>query len=160
MKSPAPHTEKRVGCAGRMRLLIFVLLVVSALAGYRYLRRPHLSGSVATSIDIVMRSPELLEGESKLLLQESIAHDQACSSLLWLLRSARRGSDHKCAAIGTFTIRYANDKVDTLAVLPGHNPARYEFRFGGGLYCVPREQLFQVLRDAGIDAALMPLSEH
>jgi hypothetical protein len=68
--------------------------------------------------------------------------------------------DHACGDIGSFTIRYANGKTDTLAVLPGHDLTGYEFRYGKGLYRVPRDRFYQVLQDAGVDTTKMPESEH
>jgi hypothetical protein len=139
----------------------FVLFgVVGCLYLYFRLRAPHFSGSDATSIDINMRSPDSPTADSKVLVQASITNGPACESLLALLRSADFRMDHKCADIGLFTIRYANGRTDTLAVLPGHDPTGYEFRYGGWLYRLPRERLYQVLRDAGVDTTKMPESEH
>jgi len=107
-----------------------------------------------------MRSPDLPPADSNVLVQASISNGPACASLFALLQSARFRIDHKCAHIGSVTVRYANGKTDTLAVLPGHDPTGYEFRLGGWMYRLPRERLYQVLRDAGVDPTKMPESEH
>jgi hypothetical protein len=143
------------GCA-----LIVQSFILLGVAGFFYPRAPHFSGSTATSIDIKMRSPDSPTAESKVLMQATIANAPACSSLFALLCSARLRMDHKCADIGSFTVRFANGRTDTLAVLPGHDLTGYEFRFGGWLYRLPRERLYQVLRDAGVNTTKMPESEH
>lgn len=160
MNTSPPVIKKKGRRVTRGCLLIVGSFVLLGVAGYFYLRSPHFSGSAATSIDITMQSPDSPTAESKVLVQASIPNGPACASLFALLRSARFRMDHKCADIGSFTVRYANGKTDTLAVLPGHDPTRYEFRFGGWLYRLPREQLFQVLRAAGVDSTKMPESEH
>ena len=141
-------------------LLVIGAFVLPGVAGYFYLRSPHFSGSTATAVDITMRSPISWTAGSKVLMQASIIEAPACASLLDLLRSARIHMEHKCADIGVFTIRYTNGKTDTLNFLPGHDPTRYEFRFGGRLYRLPREHFYQVLREAGVDTTKMPESEH
>ena len=156
--SPVINTEGRRVARGCLFIVgAFVLLGVAC---YFCLRGPHFSSSAATSIDITMRSPRSQTAESKVLVQLRITKEPACAALFALLRSARLRMDHKCADIGTFTVRYANGKTDTLAVLPGHDPTGYEFRFGGSLYRLPRERLYQVLRDAGVDTTKMPESDH
>lgn len=152
--------EKKGHRVSRGRLLIVGTFVLFGIAGYFYVRAPHFSGSAATSIELTMRSPRSPKAESKVLVQADITNGPACASLFALLRSARLRKDHKCAAIGSFTVRYPNGKTDTLAVLPGHDLTGYEIRFDGWLYRLPRERLFQALRDAGVDTAKMPESEH
>ncbi len=147
----------------RNRLLIIGTVVLLGVAGYFYIRHlqaPDFGDSAATSIDIKMWSPPSPRAASKVLVQASITDGPACASLFALLRSARSGTDHKCDGIGSFTVRYTNGKTDTLGVLPGHDPTAYEFRFHGSLYQLPREQLYQVLREAGVDSTKMPESEH
>lgn len=126
-----------------------------------YIRVPRFSGSVPIAIKITMHSPDAPILETNAVIQATIIDERASRSLFDLLRSARvRLMDHKCADIGTFTIRYTNGKMDTLTFLPGHDINRYEFRFGHWLYLLPRPQLYQVLRDAGVDTTKMPETEH
>ena len=157
--SPLVTKRKELKVAGGC-LFIVVAFVLFGVSRYFHLRSPHFSGSAPLSIEITIRSPDSPTTESKVLVQASITNGPACAPLFALLRSARFRMDHKCADIGSFTIRYANGKTDTLAVLPGHDPAAYEFRFGGRSYQMPREGLYQVLRDAGVDTTKMPESEH
>ena len=171
MKSAPPIIDiKKKGrrVARGCLLIIAALILLLGVAGYFYpgaphffyFRAPHLSGSTASSIEFTMQSPNSPSAKSKVLVQASITNGPACASLFALLHSARFRIDHKCADIGSFTIRYTNGKTDTLAVLPGHDPTGYEFRYRGSLYRLPRERLYQVLRDAGVDTTKMPESEH
>src|SRR6185436_6489033 len=160
METEPPIIKSKKSRIARGCLLIVGIFVLLGVASYLYLRVPHFSGSAPTSIDFTMQSPDSPGVESKVLVQASITGAPACASLFALLRSARFRMDHKCADIGSFTVRYANGKTDTLSVLPGHDPTGYEFRFGGWLYRLPRERLYQVLREAGVDTTKMPESEH
>jgi len=142
------------GCLFTVGLFIFL-----GLGRYMYIRVPRFTGSTPVAIQITMYSPDELQTNA--VIQATITNELAAQSLLRFLRSARvRLLDHKCADVGSFTIRYQNSKVDALAFLPGHDMNRYEFRFGGGLYLLPRLQFYQVLRDVGVDTAKMPETEH
>lgn len=143
------------GCAW-----MFGASILLGIPFYFYARAPHFSGSSPTSIDIEMRSPNWPPVEPQVLVQARINGGPACARLFALLQSARLRMDHKCANIGSFTIRYDNGKADVLAFLPGHDPSGYEFRFGNWLYRMPRDSFYQVLRDAGVDTTKMPESEH
>jgi ferredoxin len=144
---------------GRGRWIIFAAIVLMVV-WYIFPRAPHFSGDTASSIDITMSSPVAPDVKPEVLLKTSIISEAACAPMLALLRSARDHADHKCADIGSFHIHYTNGRTDTLAMLPGHDPTGYEFRFGGRAYRVPRDQLYQALREAGVDATKMPQSEH
>lgn len=140
-------------------LFIVGLFILLGLSRYIYIRVPRFSGSTPVTIQITMYSPDELQTNA--VIHATITNELAAQSLLRFLRSARvRLLDHKCADVGSFTIRYQNSKVDTLDFLPGHDVSRYEFRFGGGLYLLPRPQFYQVLRDAGVDTTKMPDTEH
>jgi|ERR1041384_251196 hypothetical protein len=162
MNTAPPVLEKKGLNASHVRMLVYILLGVAVYMYFRspHLQTPHFRGSKVSSIDIVMRTRVLPPAEPKVLVQASITSAPDCASLFRLLRSAGRQEDHKCDDIGSFTIRYANGKTDALQFLPGHDPTGYEFRFGEKLYRLPRERLYQVLRDAGVDTAKIPVSEH
>lgn len=136
--------------------------LVVLLAGVTYLliRSPHFHDSAVVSIELVMRSPDSPPGAPVVAVQATVTDERGCRSLFEFLRSARVGLDHKCEALGVLTMQYADGRSDTLDVLPGHDLAKYEFRFGGRMYRMPREPFFEVLRSAGIDSARMPESEH
>jgi hypothetical protein len=153
--------EKKKPRVSKGCLSVIVLFIALGVGGYFYLRSPHFSGSVAASMELAMWLPD---GPSALddqpSVQASITNKPACESLLVLLRSARLRMDHKCGNIGMLKIRYANGKTDTLRLLPGHDPAGYEFRLGIWLYRLPRERFFQVLRDAGVDTTKLSERTH
>lgn len=146
--------------AARGCLLSVGVLALLAGAAYFYFRTPHFSGSTPVSIDIRIQSPDVPAVESNVVVQATITDRRIASSLFALLRSARFGMGHKCSDVGSFTIRYTNGKTDTLGLLPGHNPTRYEFRCGAWLYRLPRDRFYRVLRDAGVDTTKMPENEH
>ena len=158
-----PKTAKPV--AGRLwRIIITVALPAFALfavAGYLYLpiyrRTPHFNGSSPVLLEVVARSPQ---PDAVVLLQTSITNQTACTSVLEFLGTARRGEDHKCMEIGSLTVRYNNGKTDRIRFLPGHDPERYEIRYGDWKYELPRKKFYQVLKDAGIDSTKMPVLEH
>ncbi len=154
--------EKKKPRASKGCLSFIVLFIALGVGGYFYLRSPHFSGAVAVSMELAMWPPD---GPSALddqpSVQASITNTPACESLLVLLRSARLRMDLcKCGDIGTLKIRYANGTTDTLELLPGHDSASYEFRFGNGLYRLSRERFFQVLRDVGVDTAKISERKH
>ena len=142
--------------AAKRRWFIVVVLTLVGLPVYFVWCYPHFRGGTVTSIGIMMMLPDL-KTEA---LEANITDGPACASVVSFLGSAHIGSDHKCADIGSFIIRYDDGGVDTLHVLPGHNPDRYEFRFDHNLYRVPRDKFYKVLKDAGVDSTKMPATEH
>ncbi|MES2981758.1 MAG: hypothetical protein V4727_05530 [Verrucomicrobiota bacterium] len=159
MESESPIKPEQGRRFPSRRLLIIVALVVIGLVVYFYKRTPDFSGSKVSAIEIKMYEP-IGSMNRELLVEASLKDPSACASVFNFLSSAHRGSDHKCASIGSFEVHYADGKTDILSFLPGHDPEAYEFRFDGGLYLLPREQFFQTLRDAGVDSSKMPKSEH
>jgi hypothetical protein len=159
METSPPVVERkgRRGCRGC--LLILGAFVALGVAGYFYIRTPPFSGSAVSTIGITMFAPDSTR-DSKPMVQASITNAPVCASLFELLRSARLRMDHKCSDIGSFTIRYSNGKTDALEFLPGHDPTGYEFRFNGWLYRLPRDRLYRVLREAGVDTTMIPENEH
>ena len=141
------------------RLLVIAALIVLGIGYYFYKRTPKFNGTEVSSIEIKMFAPRNAL-DSELLVEASLTDPSACAAVFNFLKSARRRQNHKCGSIGTFEIQYADGKMDVLSILPGHDPAGYEFRFDKGLYQLPREEFFQTLRDAGVDSSKMPESEH
>lgn len=141
---------------------VIVLFIALGVGGYFYFRSPHFSGSMAVSMELSMwppNGPSALDEQPS--VQASLTNAPACASLLVLLRTARLSMGLcKCGDIGTLKIRYANGTTDTLELLPGHDSASYEFRFGNGLYRLPRERFFHVLRDVGVDTKKLSEQKH
>ena len=142
-------------------LSAIVLFIALGFGGYFYLRSPHFSGTVATSMELKLWPPYGPSSiNDKPSVQASITHAPACASLLVMLRSARMRMDHKCGDIGTLKIHYSTGETDTLKLLSGHDPVGYEFRFGNGLYRLPRDPFLQALRDAGVDTTKIAERKH
>lgn len=154
--------EKKKPRVSKGCLSVIVLFIALGFGGYFYLRSPHFSGSAAASMELAMWLPDGPSAlDDKPSVQASITNKPACESLLVLLRSARLRMDLcKCGDIGALKIQYSTGETDTLRLLPGHDPASYEFRFGNGLYRLPRERFFHVLRDAGVDTKKLLEQNH
>ena len=154
--------EKKKPRVSKGCLSFIVLFIALGVGGYFYLRSPHFSGSAATSMELAMWLPDGPSAlDDKPSVQASITNKPACESLLVLLRSARLRMDLcKCGDIGALKIQYSTGETDTLRLLPGHDPASYAFRFGNGLYRLPRERFFHVLRDAGVDTKKLSEQNH
>jgi len=159
-KALPPVIKKKRQPIPRGCLVVPGALLLVGIVGYFYLRAPHFHGSSPSSIGIEVRSPDFHGGAPEVLLQTNITSRVACASLFKLLQAGRFRMDHKCAEIGSFTIHYPTGKTDAIDVLPGHDEASYEFRFGNWLYHVPRDRFYQILQDAGIDVSKIPQSEH
>jgi len=148
--------------AARKGTLILSILVVLIVLGYFALkagRAPQFAGARPMAIELVLYRPDPAVQEVP-LVQADIRKPADCASVFKLLQSAQSRSDHKCAAVGSMTIRYPDGAKDELELLPGHDVTRYEFRFGHSLYAIPRNRLYQVLRGAGVDTAKIPETEH
>ena len=72
-----------------------------------------------------------------------------------LIAAAEETSDHKCSNRGQVTLRRADGSETVYRVLPGHDPAYYEYRIGQKIYRVPREDFIAVM--ALIGAKEVPL---
>jgi len=159
-----PSSKKRgrrwvKGCLITLAAL-FVVFITAVLATFFYLRTPHFRGTTALVIDIRMEEPFSGRMPPAVLLDTTITNGTACASVLSILHSARFRMDHKCADIGSLIIHYTNGKTDSLRLLPGHDPARYEFRHRGRLYRLDRERFYKALRTAGVDTSKVPATEH
>lgn len=103
---------------------------------------PDLSESVLISL----REPDTHE----LIVEKTISEPNAIAALVKTFSSARSGSDHKCASIGAISFITKTGK-STLEILPGHNPAKYEFRLDGVMYNLSRDSYVDALVAAGIN---------
>ena len=142
--------------------LVFIIcgLVSISIVFYIQNRSPKFSGSTPNSIDISIRTPFSEDDGSKLVIETSITKLPACKLLFDLLRRARVSKEHKCLHIGSISIHFPDGQTDRLEVLPGHDTSRYEFRFGGRMYSLPREELYHALQAGGVDTSKMPETEH
>jgi hypothetical protein len=135
---------------GATVVVIAAAVVIAAMVMIR--PGPDLNGMYPIQIVLIVRS--LDTGEEVL---RAIVHDpKSCEGILTVLRGGRAGTDHKCASNGSLTIGYADGASDTLDLLAGHDDSRYEFRFGMGLYRVPRARFLDALKAAGVDVSRIP----
>lgn len=80
------------------------------------------------------------------------------SDLVAVLRSATAATDHKCAEIGVITLIDDRNHRDEYEILPGHDPARYEFRHNRKLYSVDRPSFLAAMQKLGVSS--LPIGEN
>ncbi len=71
-------------------------------------------------------------------------------ALLNVFKAAERASDHKCGNSGTITICKKDGSKQELAILPGHDSVHYEYRYGGRINRIDREQFVIALKGIGV----------
>jgi hypothetical protein len=71
-------------------------------------------------------------------------------ALLDVFRTAERASEHKCPNSGTITIRTKSGDTEELGILPGHNSAYYEYRYGNRINRVDRGRFVAALKAIGV----------
>ena len=77
----------------------------------------------------------------------------AFGPLLAILDAATPSKDHKCEDVGEIRLLLENGTDPAaLRILPGHDPAYYEFRYEQRLYRVERTAFVEALRRLGVPA--------
>ena len=107
---------------------------------------PTVAAEDVDSIDVYIYSTKT--GQKETRVTTSNAAD--VESLLAVLQTARRASDHKCSDIGTITIKSRDGTESVLRILPGHNPSYYEFRYDGRINRVDRGTFLEALQVIGV----------
>ena len=73
--------------------------------------------------------------------------------LVDVLSGAIPSKDHKCADVGTVTLKYGNGEPVVLGILPGHDDQVYQFRLYGGegytIHQVDRAGFLAALQELG-----------
>jgi hypothetical protein len=136
-------------------LSIATPLVLLGLAGaWWYLPSvPELSADRVEFIEVHLErcdNPDIPDNQQK-ETTVSTAHPQQIQALLDVFQTAKRTSDHKCGSSGTLTIHKRNGSVQTLGILPGHDPACYEYRYGTRINQVDRPPFLAALKAIGVD---------
>ncbi len=127
-----------------------VLLVAAQLRG-----RPPSLPQRSEAITITLDEPN----SEDLIVEKTISDQGKIEALIGGLSGAKSCSDHKCSSIGTITI-LTSSGAKVLKVLPGHDSAKYEFRFEGKIYNLPRTAYINALIAAGIDRKDIVLDGH
>jgi hypothetical protein len=146
------YSKKRTlmrACAG-----ILIMALVVATGGWLYLRHPRFSGKEPMAITIFAQ----VTNTGVVLIDATITNRESCPEIFAMLCKATWGTDHKCEAIGTVTIRYAEGTKDELGFLPSHGEDKFEFRHQWLKYNVPREKFYGVLKLAGVETSKIPES--
>lgn len=83
---------------------------------------------------------------------ERVTEDKAKEQLLDVFKYAERASEHTCGSCGQLTIVLKNGSRQELFILPGHDPAWYEYRYGPRINRVDRERFLAALRAVGVSS--------
>jgi hypothetical protein len=113
---------------------------------------PELSADRVESIEVHLdrcENPEVPDNQQKEATVKT-TDPAAIQALLKVFQTAERASEHKCASSGTLTIHKRNGSVETLGILPGHDPAYYEYRYGSRINRVDRQQFLAALNAIGV----------
>ena len=127
-----------------------VLLVAAQLRG----RPPALPESSET-MTISLYEPY----SENLIVEKTISDQGTIEALINVLSRAKSCSDHKCSSIGEISFLTGSD-AKVLKILPGHDTAKYEFRFEGKIYNLSRIAYINALVAAGIDRKDIRLDGH
>ena len=115
---------------------------------------PTASVEKVQSIEIYLMPVEISDGidlnRGQDEVRVTITDSAQIGAFLDLFRAAEQVSEHKCGASGTITIRRKDGATEEIGILPGHDPAYYEYRYGGRINRVNRESLLAALRAVGI----------
>ncbi len=131
-------------------VIVFGCLVLLAAAQLRG-RPPSLPESTETvTISLYESSPE------KRIVEKTISDQDKIEALISVLSGAKSCSDHKCPSIGEISL-LSSSGVKVLKLLPGHDSAKYEFRYEGGIFHLSRTAFIDALVAAGIDRQDIPL---
>jgi len=139
--------------------LIVVLYIAFLVTGY-YLwelwgKRPPAIPSTSETVEISLRDP----GSGRVIVEKTIEDKTAIGNLAALFSRGQTYRDHKCASIGEISfIGKTGSKM--LEVLPGHDSGKFEFRFEGRMFTLPRDEYIAGLVASGIDAGDVRLDGH
>src|SRR5919201_2476309 len=75
----------------------------------------------------------------------------AIAALVEVIRSAEETRDHRWGPQGTIVIRVPLGKPLVLEILPGHQGAYYEYRYGRKIYRVARPAILEAMRKLGVE---------
>ncbi len=94
-----------------------------------------------------------------LIVEKTISDQGTIGALIKVLSGAKSCSDHKCSSIGKISF-LSGSSVKVLKILPGHDSAKYEFRYEGKIFNLSRIAYIDALVAAGIDRKDIRLDGH
>jgi len=135
-------------------LSVAIPLALFGLAGAWWLLPsvPELSADRVESIEVHLDRWENREIPDNQQKEATVKTDdpQRIQALLDVFQTAKRASEHKCASSGTLTIHKRHGSVETMGILPGHDSAYYEYRYGTRINRVNRQQFLAALKAIGV----------
>ena len=116
--------------------------------------------TVPATIDVLALDLNGMALQDGMPLPESriarIESSEACAEIMSALRDARSSKEHSCIDAGSLVLHFTDGKEQTVRILPGHVPTRYEFRFSRSLYSLSRKNFFEALMAGGVEISKMP----
>lgn len=101
-------------------------------------------------VHLTAQPPEPTTENGQAATRMRIADRTQIQAVLDVFSRAERGSEHKCGASGTVTIYRADGGSEVLDILPGHDPAFYEYRYAGRINRVERVGFLSALQALGV----------
>lgn len=143
-----PSVRKR-GC-----LISFALIALTVLLAAIRVYHPRFKSSSPSEIEMLAWQHGRNENHS-----ERITSPSNCSSIINVFKQGTWTIPHMCKDRARFKIQYENGTVDYVDFMPGHDgPEFCEIRMGLGHYRLSRKELFEVLREAGVDTSKIPVN--
>lgn len=125
-----------------MRMMLSLCFLCGGMFGESPLAR--LDPDVITEVRVEDAPWKETESFASIVCQDK----EPIESLVAVLKKATPASDHRCAPRWRLTLTSEADVV--LDMLPGHDDAKYEFRFNNRLYGVSRPEFIQAMQRIGL----------
>jgi hypothetical protein len=78
------------------------------------------------------------------------ADEAAIARFLAAIRTARPATEHMCGTLAYVSIHCKNGSVESLGILPGHDPRFYEYRYARTINRVERVPFLEALAAIGV----------
>jgi hypothetical protein len=147
-----PYNKTKTLAVTCVWILAIVAIVIAG--GCLFLRKPHFSGTKATTIAFTFYTsegrtpPSFASSPTSALI---VTNESTCASILAALREGRLVRDHPSTEIASLLITYTNGKTNELRLLPRNSSEHAAFRHGVLRYALPNDKLFAALQAAGVD---------
>ena len=147
--SGVTHPVRRIFKGCLTVLAVFLLLIISCAV---YLRHPRFKSPSPLQIHVEVWPTGGSTNEYRMTITNSVV----CRTVVETFKKGTWTIPHMCKHRVTFTIRYDDGTTDVVGYMPGHSgPESCEIEVGS-YYRLARTNLYQVMRDAGVDISKIP----